>query len=143
LKGLSLEPVVPSDMQAKALYDLLKTRQHPISHVSLPSYEEHAAFVFNNPYRCWYLICREGEVLGSLYLLFDNSVGIDVRDEVDREDLRLVIDLLRKSVQPMPPIASLRYKDFFFNVSPSNKKLQRCLEEIGYVPAQTSYVLSE
>ncbi len=143
MNSLSLEPIVPSDIQAWELYELLKARQHHISHVSLPSYEEHVAFVFNNPYRCWYLICREGAVLGSLYVQFDNSVGIDFRNEVDSNDFRLVIELLRKMVQPMAPIASLRYKDFFFNVSHSNKKLQSCLEEIGYVPMQISYVLSE
>ena len=81
--------------------------------------------------------------MGSLYVQFDNSVGIDFRNEVDSNDFRLVIELLRKMVQPMAPIASLRYKDFFFNVSHSNKKLQSCLEEIGYVPMQISYVLSE
>lgn len=69
---MRLIPVHEHPGAADILYQLLLEREDDravnISHKSLPSYEQHAAFVANHPYGSWDLIEDEGEIVGSVYL---------------------------------------------------------------------------
>ncbi len=140
MNSLALEHIVPTATQVSTLYDLLKARRHSISHAGLPSYAEHSAFVFNNPYRHWYLVSQHGPVLGSIYVQFDNSVGINFVRDIESDELSSIIVSLRELVKPLEPLPSLRFADFFINVPHSDTRLQSCLERIGYTPAQVGYV---
>ena len=135
-----LEPVVPNDSQTQVLYELLTARKHTISHRVLPSYDDHANFVLNNPYRHWFLIHFEGKIFGSVYVQYDNSVGISLREPAMRDSLSLVVSSLKNKVKPLEPVASVRYKDFFFNVPASDINYQNCLEELGYIRSQVSFI---
>ena len=141
--SMELEPVIPDQLQTKVLFELLKAREHTISHKTMPSYDEHIIFVLNNPYRHWYIIYYEGTIFGNLYVQYDNSVGISFRQPIDRDSLKSLIDTLREKVKPLEAVASIRYKDFFFNVSCSDNNLRKCLEDIGYIESQVSYIRSE
>jgi len=143
MSNLTFEQVVPTELQIEVLYRLLESREHSISHVKLPSYEEHSSFVSNHPYRCWYLIINDTVVVGSVYVQFDNSVGIVFQQTMACEKLDQVICLLRETIQPLEAITSIRYKDFFFNVPFADENHRKCLQELGYIPIQTSYVAAE
>lgn len=140
---LTLDKIIPTKLQIEALYTLLESRQHSISHVDMPSYEEHSSFVMNNPYRCWYLVCRENVVVGSVYVQNDNSVGIAISCTDNCDSMSQVIRLLREAIEPLEAIASLRYKDFFFNVPYDDEERKNCLKQLGYMPTQLSFVLSD
>ena len=135
-----LESVVPNDSQTQVLYELLKARKHTISHRVLPSYDDHANFVLHNPYRHWFLIQFDGMVIGSVYVQYDNSVGISLREPAMSDSLALVVSSLKNKVKPLEPVASVRYKDFFFNVPASDTNYQNCLEELGYIQSQISFI---
>ena len=141
--NMQLEPVVPDELQTEVLFELLKAREHTISHKTMPSYDEHIIFVLNNPYRHWYIIYNEGKIFGNLYVQYDNSVGISFCQPIDEDSLELLINMLKEKVKPLEAVASVRYKDFFFNVSCSDNNLRKCLKDIGYIESQVSYIRSE
>ena len=143
MNSMILEPVVPNHAQTKVLYEILHKREHTISHKDMPSYDKHTFFVFNNPYRCWFIVYYESAILGSMYVQYDNSVGLSFCKPIERKALELLTEMLRVEVKPLEAIASVRYKDFFFNVSNSDVKLQNCLENIGYIRSQVSFIQPE
>ena len=54
--------------------------------------------------------------------------------------MKEIIKALRNKLKPLSPIASVRYKDFYFNVSASNVKLQEKLKNMGCKVAQISFI---
>jgi RimJ/RimL family protein N-acetyltransferase len=69
------------------LYNVLSERDQSanISHRKLPTFEQHRAFVNSHPYQCWYIICVDGEQVGSIYLTnppkpsqAGNEIGISI-----------------------------------------------------------------
>lgn len=67
------------------LYELLKEREPNIniSHKSLPSLEQHKAFIKDEPYLEWFLIKAEieekkHEYVGSIYITRNNEIGLFV-----------------------------------------------------------------
>lgn len=63
----------------ETLYTLLKEREERIniSHRSMPTYEDHVAFVKSRPYEAWYFInTADGEIAGATYLTKHNEIGI-------------------------------------------------------------------
>ena len=63
-----LKEVTATDEQIDSLYQLLEKRTHSISHEEMPSFEEHSKFVKKHPYRQWWLVEKDGENIGSVYL---------------------------------------------------------------------------
>ena len=137
---IELENIIPTDSQILNLFEQLKQREHSISHENLPSYETHKQFVTDNPYRAWFLVKKDREILGNIYIQHDNSVGLNNLDNVETETMKEIMGALRNQLKPLSPIASIRYKDFYFNVSASNVKLQENLKNIGCKVAQISFI---
>ena len=50
------EEILKNKENFDVLYELLKKREHNISHVKMPSIEQHIEFVKNNPYRYWFFL---------------------------------------------------------------------------------------
>ena len=140
---ITLEQVMATNKQIEQLYHLLSKRQYSISHEKTPTIAEHTRFVKQHPYRVWYLIFIKQKLCGSIYAQFDNSVGINNVDEVSAEDIALIIEKFNALVTPLEPIPSVRYKDFFFNVSSHNQSLQNKFMQIGYQASQVSFVKKE
>lgn len=142
LKLFSFVDVDYSHEHVEILYELLKDRTHSISHKELPNLDDHSNFVKNNPYRAWYIVYMAGEVLGSVYVQHDNSVGIHI--DTSKTDLsfeHFYLELTKK-LQPLPERASKISKYFFFNVAPNNKNLAKWLIDGGALISQNSYVMS-
>ena len=135
-----LEKVIPTKNQIDILYMQLKARKYSISHKNLPTYKEHEKFVFNNPYRKWFIIKLDHLSKGNMYVQFDNSIGINGFEDLDAYTLKKLLDLLFSIIKPLAPIPSLRYKDFSFNISIKNKLLIKNLERIGYKKSQITFV---
>lgn len=140
-KEIELQRIVPSTEQIAILFDLLKNRKFSISHNSMPTSDEHDSFVRNHPYRGWWLIydARDNSnVVGSVYVSVDNSVGINVDMEKIAFSAEYFTEILKEHIQPLPPEPSKRFGDFFYNVSPKNKDLINWLSNCGYLVSQMS-----
>lgn len=132
------EKVHGSCEQIYDLYELLKLREHSISHNKLPSYKVHKQFVQNHPYRCWFIIRCPDAVVGSIYVQFNNSVGLNINTH-DKNLVKTIIDFIRSEVQPMPAVASTVAPFLFVNVAHTNKKLRRLFDELLLEQIQVSF----
>ena len=72
LKFISVEKTLE---HIEVLYSLLNKRSHKISHTKQPSFSEHKNFVLNHPYIAWYLIQMNGDWIGTVYLLDNNTIS--------------------------------------------------------------------
>ena len=120
------------------LFDILNKRRFNISHEKEISYNEHLLFVDNHPYRKWFLISEGNKFIGTIYLTFGNEVGINL---IDKNDIaaKETFKLLFKMFKPLPPIPSIRNKNFLINISPKNNFIKKILEEIGVILIQETF----
>lgn len=139
--GVIFEPVSHEERHICTLYELLSKRNHNISHQTLPSYEQHSIFVRSHPYRKWFLVKISDVYVGSFYITFENTVGINLLDDFIPEALPLVIHEIHLKFKPLPEIKSVRSRSFSVNVAPTNLLLISALEQCGCVISQVSYLL--
>jgi len=62
------------------LFELLQQRtpQQSISHKEMPTYKQHCDFFYSKPYAHWYLIKKDGEYIGGIYLTGIREIGISI-----------------------------------------------------------------
>ena len=137
---IELKLVLPTEDQAKLLYQQLCQRTDSISHVALPSYESHKEFVANHPYRAWFIIQQNYVVLGNIYIQYDNSIGLTCYDEITETQIRTILDLVTYKLRPLDPVPSVRVGKFFLNVAASNIHLQEKLKKLGLKESQRSFI---
>ncbi len=136
-----LKKIIPTSDQINFLYDLLRMRNFGISHNTIPTLKQHASFVKRHPYRGWWLIHDSTNVLniiGSVYVSFDNSVGIDIDLDKISFTAEFFNKKLKKEIIPLDPKPSKIFGDFFYNVAPNNKDLITWLSESGFYTSQIS-----
>ena len=78
-------------------------------------------------------------MIGSLYIGFDNSVGINLL----KKHLNLRTDIILLFLNKFSPSQgkdSLIRDDFIFNISINDKKFKDDLEKCGAIPIQTTYI---
>ena len=141
LKSLSLEMVNGSDSHKAELYQLLAARTHRISHLDLPSRDQHNRFVDQHPYRLWYLIKRDESDVGSVYLTKHNSIGINLHQDADHEDVREIIGFILSEIKPLPELKSVRPGTFTINIAPTNQPLTEAVSTLGAREIQTTFSL--
>ena len=124
------------------LFNLLKERKYSISHENNITLEDHTHFVKNNPYRKWYIVFHLNKEIGSCYCTYQNYIGINLITEEIELYKDTIIELI-STISPLPPKASIRNKDFCFNVPTYNKKLKEALLVLSAVPIQTSFLLPQ
>ena len=134
------EVFTKTEKQIDLLFNLLKNRAHFISFQSI-SYEEHRKFASQHPYRAWYLVEYNKNYLGSFYITKENTIGINVDEEITQIVISEIIKFINDNYAPLPAIKSIRANRFSVNVPPSNSILAQTLEEIGATVAQVSYYL--
>ena len=122
--------VKKSESHAKILFEMLRKRKNSISHSLLPSYQDHKSFVLNHPYRAWYIVKANDEIVGNAYLLKDNYVGINIVKN-SRAVTPVVIQMILNRYKPLKAIKSVRSASFVFNASPNNKNYIKILERMG------------
>ena len=122
----------------KLLYKFLKNRVFSISHKNIPKYADHICFVKNNPYRKWFLISHELNIIGSLYILYDNGIGIDVPNS-EYKLIDDILDLVFVKIKPLKPIPSIRTNNFHINISSDNDELSTFIIKAGGILKQKTY----
>ena len=135
---ISFEKVLPTEQQINILYELLKKRKYFISHIKLPPYQIHENFVQKHPYRVWYILSNKGKEIGSFYLKFDNSIGLNLLQQKE-ENVREILQFIKNNFSPIKEKLSLIPSFFYINMAIENKELQVILERLNMIKLQVSY----
>ncbi|MDC3222583.1 hypothetical protein OAT79_00090 [Gammaproteobacteria bacterium] len=138
--SLKFEKIIPTQNQNDELFFLLNNRKYSISHTSTPSKKEHSDFVSEHPYLVWYLIYKNKNLIGSVYLQTDNSIGIDLIEYYENEILS-VFKYIKNNHKPLPSIKSVRGDEFFMNVSSENTNLIKILKNLDKYEIQRSFLV--
>lgn len=138
----SLIPINSSKKHIEILYNLLKERVHNISHKQLPSYEEHKSFILNHPYREWFLVKNNSTYYGSIYVLDNNCIGINI-DTDNMNIIKKSINWVVSEIKPLPGIKSVRNKDFHININPNNKKMAKLLDNLNADLIEHTYIIKQ
>ena len=136
---LYLEEISKNENSVKILFEHLKNRKFNISHKNLPSYNDHKSFVLNHPYRKWFFVKKDNHLVGSVYIQYDNSIGINFDFSKVNFEFEEFIKKIYKTISPLKPKPSKVYSNFFVNVPILNEDLSKWLEEGGCFPSQISY----
>jgi len=137
-KELHYELIESTDKYFEILFKLLKDRKFSISHENLPNFEDHKEFVKNNPYKYWYIVLNGNEIIGSFYIKYDNSIGLNLVYQ-NKKILNDIISFIKNTFKPEEPQKSLIAKDFYINVSNKNNELIKILDELNILKIQVSY----
>lgn len=138
---ISFKKIIPNEKQVNELFFLLSKRKFSISHKKLPTLREHKDFVFKkNPYVVWYLLYKDNNLAGSVYINVDNSIGINLL-EINIYDLKKIINFIKKKHKPLPLIKSSRRGEFFINVASADLKLIETLKQIKLMEIQRTFLL--
>ncbi len=129
-----------SDVQI--LYELLKKREHNISHKNLPNFNVHKDFVESKPYLHWYKISLGEQVIGTFYIKADNSIGINLT-VTNKYIVTIIIDYILTNFTPQEEIPSQIPNYFYLNISETNNKLKNIIQSLGYIQFQVSYKLKD
>ena len=130
---ITLKIVTNADIEF--LFDLLKKRDpiSNISHKKMPSYSQHIKFIKSKPYSKWYIILKENEKIGSIYLSKRDEIGISILDNFEFDDIARISFKLLMELNPR--------KRYLANVSPKNKISQKFLESNGFTGLEYVYEL--
>jgi len=108
---------IATNSDIRFLFDLLENRDPiaNISHKKMPSYNQHTQFVKSKPYSKWYIILKEKEKVGSIYLSKNNEIGLSIlKSEKTKTIQKLALnELIKKNPR----------KRFLVNINPKNKNL--------------------
>ena len=128
--------------QAKALYDLLKEREHSISHKKIPTLVEHNKFVANHPYLHWLMIVHNKKNIGSVYIQNNNSIGLNIKKNyTEPHFISQIIEHISKNFTPMEAVNSQIPDYFYLNTSLSNQRLIEVYKALGIKGIQVSHKL--
>lgn len=131
---------IKNSSHIECLYKLLKDKQFNISHNKLPSFIDHKKFVQKNPYRKWFLIYMNNLVSGSVYLTYENFIGINLPS--NESDIYFeILNYIFKNFEPLHEIKSIRNKYFLVNTNKDNINLINAIERHLMKEIQRTYIL--
>ena len=118
---------------ADFLFELLLQRssKENISHKKMPTYEEHIKFIISKPYYKWYIVKKDHDSIGAVYLTQINEIGISLVKRFDNEKIKNeVLELVMKK-HPK--------KRYIVNINPKNKQGINFFKKRGFRLIQCSY----
>ena len=118
---------------ADFLFELLLQRssKENISHKNMPTHEEHIKFIMSKPYYKWYIVKKDHDNIGAVYLTQLNEIGISLVKRFDDEKTKNeVLELIMKK-HPK--------KRYIVNINPKNKKGINFFKKRGFRLIQYSY----
>ncbi len=117
------------------LYQLLAEREdyESISHVGMPTWQQHMTFIERHPYKFWGLIVQgEGNLVGSIYLTFSNEIGISISKKHRR------LGYARAAIKKL--MDNNKDETFFVaNINPRNQKSIDLFDRLGFRLIQQTY----
>ena len=122
---------------ADFLFELLLQRssKENISHKKMPTYEEHIKFIMSKPYYKWYIVKKDHDNIGAVYLTQLNEIGISLVKRFDDEKTKNeVLELIMKK-HPK--------KRYLVNINPKNKKSIGFFKKNGFKLIQHTFELEQ
>lgn len=145
-EGRRLVKVAQVAKAAQILWDLMHEVElhQAISHVTMPTWEEHLSFVQRYPFRIWYLIEAEGIFVGYISLSRHNEIGLRLFREHQRKGHGswAVRELIRMWAGDLAkPRAGLQRGGFLANINPANEASLKLFASLGFKHVQNTYAL--
>jgi len=127
---------------ADDLFELLKAREFSISHANMPTIIEHKEFIKNNPYLHWIKVSYLNQLIGTIYILENNSLGINIIKKFNSplyisQILYFIID----KFEPNQEKKSLIPGYFYINTPSDNLKLIEIYNALSLKEIQVSHKL--
>lgn len=123
---------------APILFELLKSRTYSISHQKLPSQYEHLAFVKSKPYRFWAIVYEGKKVVGSFYIQYDNSIGLNLL-KPRKTLVEIILNHIKRNFEPEKEVKSKIPSYYYVNIAHGDEELREILLELNSVPIQISF----
>lgn len=132
------------------LYELMKERDPEIniSHSTLPTWEEHCAYVHRRPLRAWYLIevelpgVLERTRIGFVSATWLNEIGIVLLKRWRFMGYgKAIIRRFLESLPPLPAEVGVRRGRWIANVAPGNQASHALFQSLGGKAIQVTYEL--
>ena len=127
-----------NDQDAKVLFKLLENRDYSISHLKLPSKNDHLLFIKSKPYRYWAIVLENNLPVGTVYIQPNNSIGLNLLQQ-KKQLVYKILRHIKTSFNPLKEVKSKAPPYFYVNISYANKKLGKILCELDASPIQVSY----
>jgi len=127
-----------NDQDVKVLLKLLEKRDYSISHLNLPSKNEHLLFVKSKPYRYWAIVIEDNLPVGTVYIQSNNSIGLNLLQQ-KKQLVHKILRHIKTSFNPLKEVKSKAPPYFYVNISYANNKLRKILCELDASPIQVSY----
>lgn len=133
IQKIELKSVKKSDLNF--LFELLHERKwiENISHKKIPTYKKHVEFVMSKPYIKWYIIYKENQRIGSIYLSKQNEIGIHLIKK--NKTIPILSDSIKILMVKNPK------SRYLVNVSPKNLLLLKLLKKQRFKLLQQTYEL--
>ncbi len=130
---VKLLPVKKSDLQF--LFDLLLERDPiaNISHIKMPSFDEHEKFVLSKPYLKWYVAYFNNKKCGSIYLTKENEIAIHIKKGFPKIKIRKECYEILLKLNPK--------KRYLANCNPANSSLINFFKNKNFKLIQYTYEL--
>ena len=140
--NIKLVKIDQSDLHIKTLYKFLKHRKHSknISHIKMPTFEEHEKFINSRPYRYWFLIKKANTFLGSAYVSKNNEIAVNLTNS-NKAVFKEILIFILNNIKPLSPIPSKRNENFVLNISPKNNYYINLLKIMGARKIQETFLL--
>lgn len=127
-----------NDQDSKVLLNLLENRDYSISHLNLPSKNDHLLFVKSKPYRYWAIVLEDNLPVGTVYIKSNNSIGLNLIQQ-KKQLVYKILRHIKNSFNPLKEVKSKVPPYFYVNISYANNKLGKILCELDALPIQVSY----
>ena len=127
-----------NDQDAKVLLKLLENRDYSISHLNLPSKNDHLLFIKSKPYRYWAIVIEDNLPVGTVYIQSNNSIGLNLLQQ-KKQLVHKILRHIKTSFNPLKEVKSKAPPYFYVNISYANNKLGKILCELDASPIQVSY----
>jgi len=130
---INLKSVTKTDHEF--LYWILGQRntETNISHGKMPTFKKHEKFVASKPYKKWYVIKFLDERIGSIYLSYQNEIGLFFKKEYSKT---MIANYVLKFFMKKNP-----QQRYFVNINPRNKKSIKFFTKNGFKILQHTYKL--
>ena len=100
----------------------------------MPTFRKHEKFVASKPYKKWYIIKFLDERIGSIYLSYQNEIGLFFKKEYSKTMIANYV--LKIFIKKNPQ------QQYFVNINPRNKKSIKFFTKNGFKILQHTYKLA-
>lgn len=131
-----------NDLHINELFKLYNSRPdyHKISALNKITITKHKKFVKNHPYRFWFLIKLKNQYIGTLYLSYENNMGIYVGKSYEKV-IKILVKKTTSKIKPIKGKLSIMQSYYTFNISTKNKNYSKIFTSMNYKKIQETFLI--